>query len=57
MCASGGLLFFISDLLHGADRLGKRIPHAKFWIIATYHLGQFLIVLGAAQWAQLSLPR
>ena len=57
MCASGGLLFLTSDLLHGADRMGKRIPHAKFWIIATYHLGQFLIVLGAAQWAQLSLPR
>ncbi len=57
MCASGGLLFFISDLMHAADRLGKRIPHAKFWIIATYHLGQFLIVLGAAQWAQLSLLR
>ena len=57
MCASGGLLFLTSDLLHSADRMGKRIPHAKFWIIATYHLGQFLIVLGAAQWAQLSLPR
>lgn len=57
MCAIGGLLFLISDLLHAEDRLGKRIPRAKFWIIATYHLGQFLIVLGAAQWVQLSLPR
>lgn len=56
MCAAGGLLFFFSDLMHGADRMGKRIPHGKFWIIATYHLGQFLIAFGAAQWTQLSLP-
>lgn len=54
MSAFGALLFLSSDLLHAADRLGKRIPHAKFWIIASYHLGQFLIVLGAARWVQLS---
>jgi len=48
--AFGAVLFLFSDAMHAADRLGKRIPRVKFWIIATYHIGQLLIALGAAQW-------
>ena len=51
LSAIGALLFLISDFMHAADRLGKRIPRVKFWIIATYHIGQMLIALGTAQWA------
>lgn len=47
--ALGGLLFLISDLMIGIDRLGGKIKAARFWIILSYHLGQFLIVAAAIQ--------
>jgi len=50
MSAVGALLFLFSDFLIAAERLGKPIPRVRFWIIATYHIGQLLIALGAAQW-------
>ncbi len=28
----------------GLDKLDRRLPKYKFWIIITYHLAQFLIV-------------
>lgn len=40
----GGILFFISDAMIGLEKLNRRLPKYKFWIIVTYHLGQFLIV-------------
>ena len=40
----GGTLFFISDVMIGLDKLDRRLPKYKFWIISSYHLGQFLIV-------------
>ncbi len=52
LAGSGGLLFFVSDAMIGLDKLDRRLPKYKFWIILTYHLGQFLIVT-----AVLLLPR
>ncbi len=40
----GGMLFFVSDVMIGLDKLDRRLPKYKFWIIITYHLAQFLIV-------------
>ncbi|MFZ3071268.1 MAG: lysoplasmalogenase [Anaerolineaceae bacterium] len=42
----GSIGFLTSDILHACERMGKRIPMAKFWIILTYHLAQFMIVTG-----------
>ena len=40
----GGILFFLSDGMIGLDKLDRRLPKYRFWIIFTYHLAQFLIV-------------
>ena len=48
MVALGGVLFLVSDTLIGLERLGNRIPAVRFWIIFTYHLAQFLIVMAVA---------
>lgn len=47
MAASGGVLFFASDTLLSFDHFVKRIPHARFWVHLTYHLGQFGLITGA----------
>lgn len=39
----GGFLFLFSDLLIGYERLNKRSQNGNFWVIVSYHLGQFLI--------------
>ena len=44
MAGTGGILFFISDAMIGLDKLDRRLPKYKFWIIFSYHLAQFLIV-------------
>jgi uncharacterized membrane protein YhhN len=44
MAGTGGILFFISDAMIGLDKLDRRLPKHKFWIIFSYHLAQFLIV-------------
>jgi len=44
MAGIGGLLFFISDSMIALDKLDRRLPKYRFWIIFTYHLAQFLIV-------------
>jgi uncharacterized membrane protein YhhN len=46
MAGLGGILFLFSDLMIGLDKLGGHLPKHKFWIIITYHIGQFLIVAG-----------
>lgn len=45
----GGILFFVSDAMIGLDKLDRRLPKYKFWIILSYHLGQFLIVAAITQ--------
>jgi alkenylglycerophosphocholine/alkenylglycerophosphoethanolamine hydrolase len=44
MAGIGGILFFLSDGMIGLDKLDRRLPKYRFWIIFTYHLAQFLIV-------------
>ncbi|HQN44153.1 MAG TPA: lysoplasmalogenase [Anaerolineaceae bacterium] len=36
----GGGLFVLSDSLLGYDRFVQRLPHGRFWVMLTYHLGQ-----------------
>ena len=43
MAGIGGYLFLVSDIMIGLDKLDRRLPRHKFWIIVTYHVGQFLI--------------
>ena len=45
----GGILFFVSDAMIGLDKLDRRLPKYRFWIILSYHLGQFLIVAAITQ--------
>lgn len=44
MAGIGGVLFFLSDGMIALDKLDRRLPRYRFWIIFTYHLAQFLIV-------------
>jgi len=44
MAAIGGILFFLSDGMIGLEKLDRRLPKSRFWVIFTYHLAQFLIV-------------
>jgi len=49
MAGIGGILFFLSDGMIGLDKLDRRLPRYRFWIIVTYHLAQFLIVAAVIQ--------
>jgi len=49
MAAIGGILFFFSDGMIGLDKLDRRLPKYRFWVIFTYHLAQFLIVAAIIQ--------
>lgn len=44
MAGVGGSLFLISDFIIALVRLEKRIPNGRFWIIASYHMAQMLIL-------------
>lgn len=44
--AVGGLLFVGSDILIAQQRFVARVPRGDLLVIVTYHLAQFLIVLG-----------
>jgi len=44
MAGIAGILFFLSDGMIGLDKLDRRLPKFRFWVIFTYHLAQFLIV-------------
>lgn len=46
--AVGGMLFFLSDTMLAYDRFVKPIPNGRLWVRITYHLGQILIISGAA---------
>jgi uncharacterized membrane protein YhhN len=50
LLASGGaLLFYLSDAILAWNRFVKPQPNNSLVIMITYHIGQALIVLGAAQ--------
>lgn len=49
MAGIGGVLFFLSDGMIALDKLDRRLPRYRFWIIVTYHLAQFLIVAAVIQ--------
>ena len=49
MAGIGGVLFFLSDGMIALDKLDRRLPKYRFWIIVTYHLAQFLIVAAVIQ--------
>ncbi len=44
MVGIGGVLFFLSDGIIALEKLDRRLPKNRFWVIFTYHLAQFLIV-------------
>ncbi len=48
LASSGALLFFLSDSFLGWNKFVAPLPYGKLRVIVTYHLGQILIVLGAA---------
>jgi uncharacterized membrane protein YhhN len=43
----GAVLFYASDSMLAWDRFLKPLSHARLWVMATYHLGQIGIILGA----------
>ena len=45
--AIGAGFFFLSDTTLSYDRFVKKIPHGRFWVHVTYHLGILGIVSGA----------
>jgi hypothetical protein len=45
--AFGAGFFFLSDTTLSYDRFVKKIPHGRFWVHVTYHLGILGIVSGA----------
>lgn len=44
----GALLFFISDALIAWNKFIHSIPNGRLYIMITYHLGQFGIIIGTA---------
>jgi uncharacterized membrane protein YhhN len=44
--ALGGVLFLTSDTLIARDRFVARVRHGPLLVIVTYHLAQFLILIG-----------
>jgi uncharacterized membrane protein YhhN len=44
--AIGAVSFLCSDTLIARDRFVARVPHGKVLIIVTYHVAQFLILIG-----------
>ena len=48
IASCGAVLFFISDSLLASNQFVAPLPHASTLIMATYHLGQAGIILGAA---------
>jgi uncharacterized membrane protein YhhN len=44
---AGGCFFFVSDSTLSYDRFVKKLPHGRFWVHITYHLGIIGILIGA----------
>ncbi len=47
LASAGAFLFFLSDTFLAWNKFVKPLPLGKLRVIVSYHLGQFLIVLGA----------
>jgi uncharacterized membrane protein YhhN len=48
LVAAGAMLFYISDMLLAWNKFVGPTPHGRLMNISAYHLGQMLLVLGAA---------
>ena len=48
LVSSGAFLFYFSDILLGWNKFVAPVRHGQLINIVTYHLGQMLLVLGAA---------
>jgi len=48
LVSAGALLFYASDTTLAWNKFVAPIRNGRLWVIVTYHLGQTLIVLGAA---------
>jgi uncharacterized membrane protein YhhN len=47
LCATGAILFYISDTLLGYDRFVVKVKYGQSYVHLTYHLGQIGLVTGA----------
>jgi uncharacterized membrane protein YhhN len=48
LVSAGAMLFFLSDTFLAWNKFVTTLPNGKLRVIITYHMGQILIVLGAA---------
>ncbi len=48
IASAGAILFFLSDTFLAWNKFVTPLPFGKLRVIVTYHLGQILIILGAA---------
>jgi uncharacterized membrane protein YhhN len=48
IASAGAVLFFLSDTFLAWNKFVTPLPYGKLRVIITYHIGQILIVLGAA---------
>jgi uncharacterized membrane protein YhhN len=46
LAIAGALSFMASDSMIGWNRFVDLIPRGDVWVMATYHVGQILLVLG-----------
>jgi alkenylglycerophosphocholine hydrolase len=47
LCATGAILFYVSDSLLGYDRFVVKVKHGQSFVHLTYHLGQIGLITGA----------
>ena len=52
--AAGASVFMLSDATLATNRFVAPLPHAQFWVLATYYAAQFLIVRHSVRSAQAS---
>jgi uncharacterized membrane protein YhhN len=50
--AAGACVFMLSDATLATNRFVAPLPHAQFWVLATYYAAQFLIVRYSVRGAQ-----
>lgn len=48
LVAVGALFFYISDVLNAWERFVNKFKNDRLIIMSTYHIGQFLLAIGAA---------
>jgi uncharacterized membrane protein YhhN len=52
--AAGACVFMLSDATLATNRFVAPLPHAQFWVLATYYAAQFLIVRHSVRGAETS---